>query len=195
MPTLTERGSWQRLRTSAAMLRQGRWRSGASYDDQRHNDALGPTRGGRGAVRHSVHSSCHGRKQRTGEQCLPRREDKWHGGGLKWPRVRSVAITTVSILCHAPSHAWPPLLNCTVVVLNRLSDKLLFVEMLAWPWEIKLSNFCTVTEPPWKVGVRLLKMYRGILDEARIHKHTYEAYKDMINIEINLLQLYLEITR
>jgi hypothetical protein len=34
-----------------------------------------------------------------------------------------------------------------------------------------------------------------ILDEARMHKHTYEAYKDMIKVEIKLLQLYLEITR
>jgi hypothetical protein len=38
-------------------------------------------------------------------------------------------------------------------------------------------------------------MNQGILDEARMHKHTYEAYKDMIKVEIILLQFVLEITR
>jgi hypothetical protein len=35
----------------------------------------------------------------------------------------------------------------------------------------------------------------GILDEVRIHKHTYEAYKDMIKVQIKLLQLIFKITR
>jgi hypothetical protein len=35
----------------------------------------------------------------------------------------------------------------------------------------------------------------GILNEARIHKHTYESYKDMNKVEIKLLQLCLGITR
>jgi hypothetical protein len=30
---------------------------------------------------------------------------------------------------------------------------------------------------------------------VRMHKHTYEAYKDMIKIDIKLLQLGLNITR
>jgi hypothetical protein len=30
---------------------------------------------------------------------------------------------------------------------------------------------------------------------VRMHKHTYEAYKYMIKVEIMLLQLILEITR
>jgi hypothetical protein len=38
-------------------------------------------------------------------------------------------------------------------------------------------------------------MNRGILDEATMHKHTYEAYKDIIKVEIKLLQLCLRITR
>jgi hypothetical protein len=52
-----------------------------------------------------------------------------------------------------------------------------------------------MTEPPQKWGVHHLKINREILDEARMHKHTYEAYKDMIKVEIMLLQLILEITR
>jgi hypothetical protein len=44
-----------------------------------------------------------------------------------------------------------------------------------------------VTEPPWNLGVRRLKIYLGILNEARMHKHTYEAYKDLIKVEIKLL--------
>jgi hypothetical protein len=52
-----------------------------------------------------------------------------------------------------------------------------------------------VTEPPQKLGVCHLKIDQGMLDEARMHKHTYEAYKDMIKVEIKLLQYCLEITR
>jgi hypothetical protein len=39
-----------------------------------------------------------------------------------------------------------------------------------------------VTEPPQKWGVYRLKINREILDEARMSKHTYEAYKDMIKV-------------
>jgi hypothetical protein len=46
-----------------------------------------------------------------------------------------------------------------------------------------------VTEPPQKWGVCHLKINWGILDEVRMHKHTYEAYKDIIKVEIKLLQL------
>jgi hypothetical protein len=46
-----------------------------------------------------------------------------------------------------------------------------------------------VTEPPKKWGVHHLKINRGILDKARVRKHTYEAYKDIIKVEIMLLQL------
>jgi hypothetical protein len=54
----------------------------------------------------------------------------------------------------------------------------------------------TVTEPPQKLGVCRLKINRGILDEARMHKHTYKAYKIRIKVnKIKLLQLCLEITR
>jgi hypothetical protein len=49
-----------------------------------------------------------------------------------------------------------------------------------------------VIEPPLKSGVRRHKINRGILDEARMHKHTY---KIIIKVEIKLLQLCLEITR
>jgi hypothetical protein len=35
-----------------------------------------------------------------------------------------------------------------------------------------------------------LKINWGILDAARMHKHSYEAYKDMIKVYIMLLQLY-----
>jgi hypothetical protein len=44
-----------------------------------------------------------------------------------------------------------------------------------------------VTEPPQKWGVHHLKIDQGILDEVRIHKQTYETYKDMIKVEIKLL--------
>jgi hypothetical protein len=43
--------------------------------------------------------------------------------------------------------------------------------------------------PPWNLGLHRLKIDLGILDEARMHKHIYEAYKDMIKVEIKLLQL------
>jgi hypothetical protein len=52
-----------------------------------------------------------------------------------------------------------------------------------------------MTESPQKWGVHHLKIDLGILNKARMHKHTYEAYKDMIKVEIKLLQLCLEITR
>jgi hypothetical protein len=51
-----------------------------------------------------------------------------------------------------------------------------------------------VIEPPLEM-VHRLKINQGILDEARMHKHTYEAYKDMIKVEIKLLQLCLRFTR
>jgi hypothetical protein len=53
----------------------------------------------------------------------------------------------------------------------------------------------TMTEPPLKSGVHRLKINQGILNEAKMHKHTYKAYKIMIKIEIKLLQLCLDITR
>jgi hypothetical protein len=53
----------------------------------------------------------------------------------------------------------------------------------------------TVTEPPHKWGVHHLKIDWGILDEAKMHKHTYETYKDMIKVEIKVLQHCLKITR
>jgi hypothetical protein len=43
-------------------------------------------------------------------------------------------------------------------------------------------------EPPHNQGICCIKIDRGILDEARMHNHTYEAYKDMIKVEIMLLQ-------
>jgi hypothetical protein len=52
-----------------------------------------------------------------------------------------------------------------------------------------------MTESSQKWGVHHLKIDLGILNKARMHKHTYEAYKDMIKVEIKLLQLCLEITR
>jgi hypothetical protein len=58
-----------------------------------------------------------------------------------------------------------------------------------------LEMLSTVTEPPRKWGIRHLKIDRGILDEARMHKHTYKIYKDMIKVEIKLLQLCLEVIR
>jgi hypothetical protein len=47
-----------------------------------------------------------------------------------------------------------------------------------------------VTESPLKFRCSSLKINQGILDEARMHKHTYEVYKYMIKVEIKLLQLY-----
>jgi hypothetical protein len=44
-------------------------------------------------------------------------------------------------------------------------------------------------------GIRRLKIDPGILNKVRMRKHAYEAYKDMIKIEIKLLQLCLKITR
>jgi hypothetical protein len=38
-------------------------------------------------------------------------------------------------------------------------------------WNIRGLNKTGVTEPPEKAGVYLSGSYRGILDEARIHKH------------------------
>jgi hypothetical protein len=46
-----------------------------------------------------------------------------------------------------------------------------------------LTTASDVTDPPQKWGDHRLKVNRGILDEARIHKHTYEAYKDIIKVE------------
>jgi hypothetical protein len=44
-----------------------------------------------------------------------------------------------------------------------------------------------VTEPSLKSGVRRLKIDQGILDEARMNKHTCKAYKIMIKAGIKLL--------
>jgi hypothetical protein len=41
----------------------------------------------------------------------------------------------------------------------------------------------------WNKGVHRLKIDRGILNKARMHKYTYKAYKDMIKVEFKLLQL------
>jgi hypothetical protein len=58
------------------------------------------------------------------------------------------------------------------------------------------SAHLAVTDPPLKSGVRRrLKINRGILDEVRMHKPTYQAYIIMIKVEIKLLQICLEITR
>jgi hypothetical protein len=38
--------------------------------------------------------------------------------------------------------------------------------------------------------VHLLKINQGILDEARIHKRTYEAYKDKIKVENIITALF-----
>jgi hypothetical protein len=46
----------------------------------------------------------------------------------------------------------------------------------------------TVIESPQKWVVCHLKIDRWILDEARMHKHIYEAYKIMIKVLIKLLQ-------
>jgi hypothetical protein len=37
-----------------------------------------------------------------------------------------------------------------------------------------------VIEPPQKWGIHRLKIDWGILHKARMHKHTYEAYKTII---------------
>jgi hypothetical protein len=58
-----------------------------------------------------------------------------------------------------------------------------------------LALMPTVTDPPQKWGDNRLKINKWILNEVRMNKHTYEAYKDMIKVEIKLLQLCLEITR
>jgi hypothetical protein len=52
-----------------------------------------------------------------------------------------------------------------------------------------LALIPTVIEPPLKSGVRRLKIDQGILDEARMYKHTYNGYKDVIIVEIKLSQL------
>jgi hypothetical protein len=46
-----------------------------------------------------------------------------------------------------------------------------------------LALLLAMTETPQKWGIRLLNIDRGILDEARLRKHTYEAYKDKIKVE------------
>jgi hypothetical protein len=48
---------------------------------------------------------------------------------------------------------------------------------------------------PLKSGVHHLKIDWGIPDEARMHKHTYATYKDVIKVLIKLLHLCLENTR
>jgi hypothetical protein len=53
----------------------------------------------------------------------------------------------------------------------------------------------TVIDPPLKSRGLSPQDQSGILDEARMHKHTYETYKDMIKVELKLLQLCLEVTR
>jgi hypothetical protein len=51
-----------------------------------------------------------------------------------------------------------------------------------WEW-----NETIVIAPPQKWGVHHLKIDRGILDEARMHKHARQAYKIMIKIKVKLL--------
>jgi hypothetical protein len=41
------------------------------------------------------------------------------------------------------------------------------------------TNISIVTEPPPKLGVHHLKIDRGILNEARMHKHNTQAYDTM----------------
>jgi hypothetical protein len=48
-------------------------------------------------------------------------------------------------------------------------------------------ELCNRHRTTWE-RIRCLKINRGILDEGRMHKHTYEAYKIMIKVEIKLLQ-------
>jgi hypothetical protein len=43
--------------------------------------------------------------------------------------------------------------------------------MISAFWNIRDLNKIGVTEPPEKAGVYLSGSYRGILDEAIIHKH------------------------
>jgi hypothetical protein len=50
-----------------------------------------------------------------------------------------------------------------------------------------------VIDPPHKWGGHHLKINRGILDKARMHNHTYKAYKNKIKVEIMLLQLCLRL--
>jgi hypothetical protein len=46
-----------------------------------------------------------------------------------------------------------------------------------------LALIPAVIEPPQKWEVHLLKINQGILNEVRMHKHTYEAYKEKIKVE------------
>jgi hypothetical protein len=84
---------------------------------------------------------------------------------------------------------------CLVASLDLLLLKKKTVNLLSQYIVSGLEMLSTVTEPPWKWGVCHLKIDRGILDEARMHKHTYKIYKDMIKVEIKLLQLCLEVIR
>jgi hypothetical protein len=53
-----------------------------------------------------------------------------------------------------------------------------------------LALLLAMTETPQKWGIRLLNIDRGILDEARLRKHTYEAYKDKIKVENIIIALF-----
>jgi hypothetical protein len=66
---------------------------------------------------------------------------------------------------------------------------------LEYVFNPNLALISFMIEPPQKWGVRRLKIDQGILNEERMHKHTYKAHKDMIKVEMWLLQLCLEITR
>jgi hypothetical protein len=47
----------------------------------------------------------------------------------------------------------------------------------------------TVIEPHQKLGVCLPKSYRGILDETRMHKHTYKHTIPYMKFKLKLLQI------
>jgi hypothetical protein len=47
----------------------------------------------------------------------------------------------------------------------------------------------SVTEPPQKRGVCLSRSYRGILDEARMRKHTHKHTVPNIKFKLKLLQI------
>jgi hypothetical protein len=49
-------------------------------------------------------------------------------------------------------------------------------------------HLCDRTASKW--GVCFLKINRGILDEARMRKHTYEAYKDKFKVENIITSLF-----
>jgi hypothetical protein len=106
-----------------------------------------------------------------GRSSRPSAEDRgWsHRSGTRWSGGREVGWRRV----RSTPDMWRLGARFSWLSLKTKVDGLWVV----WPQPNHSDGFCrfdlkTVTEPPKKWGVYLPRSYRGILDEARMRKHT-----------------------